>query len=154
LADRRRAIFLVPSDGFGRRQMGVLERAAAPGTSASSMLSGRSVTDSNATACWLSLSSIAAGTRLVLPSPNGSELSHLAAAAGATVVAGCLRNASAVATADSARPAAHPAHRTQRSRHAAWPIHLLVRPSSGMGTLQPPAQSRPLQRLRSEERQQ
>lgn len=34
--------------------------------------------------------------RLVLPSPNGSAISAAAAGAGATVVAGCLRNATAV----------------------------------------------------------
>jgi 2-phosphosulfolactate phosphatase len=50
----------------------------------------------------VSISHIAAGTRIVLPSPNGSELSFLAAASGATVVAGCLRNAAAVAEAASA----------------------------------------------------
>jgi 2-phosphosulfolactate phosphatase len=49
-----------------------------------------------------SLSGIAAGTRIVLPSPNGSELSFLAGGAGATVIAGCLRNATAVAGAASA----------------------------------------------------
>jgi 2-phosphosulfolactate phosphatase len=36
------------------------------------------------------------GTALVLPSPNGSTCARLAAEAGATVVAGCLRNAAAV----------------------------------------------------------
>jgi 2-phosphosulfolactate phosphatase len=43
------------------------------------------------------LSDISAGTRLVLPSPNGSALCFGALEAGADrVVAGCLRNASAV----------------------------------------------------------
>jgi len=43
------------------------------------------------------LSRIPAGTRLVLPSPNGAALSFGAREAGATaVVAGCLRNAPAV----------------------------------------------------------
>lgn len=43
-----------------------------------------------------SLSSLRPGERLVLPSPNGATCSALAAEAGATVVAGCLRNAGAV----------------------------------------------------------
>ena len=47
-----------------------------------------------------SLVDLRAGTRLVLPSPNGSALSFGAAEAGAgAVLAGCLRNASAVARA-------------------------------------------------------
>lgn len=46
-----------------------------------------------------SLQHIPPDTRLVLPSPNGSTLSRLAAEHGRTVFAGCLRNASAVAAA-------------------------------------------------------
>jgi 2-phosphosulfolactate phosphatase len=46
-----------------------------------------------------SLASLAPGDRLVLPSPNGSALSVAAAACGARVFAGCLRNAAAVAAA-------------------------------------------------------
>jgi 2-phosphosulfolactate phosphatase len=45
----------------------------------------------------LSLRGLEAGTRIVLPSPNGATCSLLAAGSGATVVAGCLRNAAAVA---------------------------------------------------------
>jgi 2-phosphosulfolactate phosphatase len=46
------------------------------------------------------LSDIPAGTRLVLPSPNGSALSFAATEAGVgTVLAGCLRNPTAIAAA-------------------------------------------------------
>ena len=44
-----------------------------------------------------SLVSAPAGLRLVLPSPNGSHIAFSARDRGFTVVAGCLRNASAVA---------------------------------------------------------
>jgi 2-phosphosulfolactate phosphatase len=44
-----------------------------------------------------SLTTISAGTRLVLPSPNGSALTVLAASLHRSVLAGCLRNATAVA---------------------------------------------------------
>ncbi|MEX1092669.1 MAG: 2-phosphosulfolactate phosphatase [Acidimicrobiia bacterium] len=44
-----------------------------------------------------SLTRIDPGTRLVLPSPNGAELSLLAESLDRTVVAACLRNAGAVA---------------------------------------------------------
>lgn len=47
----------------------------------------------------LSLETLPKGTRLVLPSPNGATLALLAADAGTTVIAGCLRNARAVAMA-------------------------------------------------------
>ncbi|HXC56586.1 MAG TPA: 2-phosphosulfolactate phosphatase [Rhizomicrobium sp.] len=50
-----------------------------------------------------SLQAIAPGTRLLLPSPNGSRLSL--AGGGAIVFAGCLRNASAVAAASLAAAA-------------------------------------------------
>jgi 2-phosphosulfolactate phosphatase len=45
-----------------------------------------------------SLAALPTGSRVVLPSPNGSTCAVTAAEAGATVVAGCLRNASAVAS--------------------------------------------------------
>jgi 2-phosphosulfolactate phosphatase len=44
-----------------------------------------------------SLIGISPGIQLVLPSPNGSSLAFEAMRGGATVVAGCLRNAAAVA---------------------------------------------------------
>ena len=44
-----------------------------------------------------SLTSAPPGLRLVLPSPNGSSLAFEAMATGAIVLAGCIRNASAVA---------------------------------------------------------
>lgn len=47
-----------------------------------------------------SLEALPPGARIVLPSPNGSTLAFTAAAdSGAAVIAGCLRNASAVAAA-------------------------------------------------------
>jgi 2-phosphosulfolactate phosphatase len=48
-----------------------------------------------------SLTLIPHGTRLVLPSPNGATICADAAALGGVVLAGCLRNASAVARAAS-----------------------------------------------------
>jgi 2-phosphosulfolactate phosphatase len=45
----------------------------------------------------VSLLSLGAGDRIVLPSPNGSTCATIASAMGATVVAACLRNASAIA---------------------------------------------------------
>lgn len=45
----------------------------------------------------VSLTTIPANTRIVLPSPNGSTLAFLAAAYRVPVFAGCLRNASATA---------------------------------------------------------
>ena len=47
----------------------------------------------------LSMSRARPGTKIVLPSPNGAEVSLAAVAQGAQVLAGCLRNAAAVAAA-------------------------------------------------------
>jgi 2-phosphosulfolactate phosphatase len=44
-----------------------------------------------------SLATLEFGQTLVLPSPNGAEVTLAAASTGATVLAGCLRNAAAVA---------------------------------------------------------
>ncbi len=46
----------------------------------------------------VSMQGASPGQRIVLPSPNGAALSLTAAESGAEVVAGCLRNAAAVAT--------------------------------------------------------
>lgn len=45
----------------------------------------------------VSLLALGPGDRVVLPSPNGSTCAAIASAKGATVVAGCLRNAPAIA---------------------------------------------------------
>jgi 2-phosphosulfolactate phosphatase len=52
-----------------------------------------------------SLVGLGRGARVVLPSPNGSTCAALAAGVGATVVAACLRNATAVSTWLNARAA-------------------------------------------------
>lgn len=49
-----------------------------------------------------SLVELPAGTRLALPSPNGATLCAAVAATGAVLLAGCMRNASAVAAAAQA----------------------------------------------------
>ncbi len=49
-----------------------------------------------------SLATVPAGTRLVLPSPNGSAISAVAASLHRALFAGCLRNATAVAAAATA----------------------------------------------------
>jgi 2-phosphosulfolactate phosphatase len=55
-----------------------------------------------------SLLDLAPGTLLALPSPNGATLCVAAARHGAVVLAGCLRNSSAVATAAADRAAGGP----------------------------------------------
>jgi 2-phosphosulfolactate phosphatase len=57
-----------------------------------------------------SLTGLTAGTRLALPSPNGATLCAAVAATGAVLLAGCLRNASAVAAA---------------ARAVGWPIGIV-----------------------------
>jgi 2-phosphosulfolactate phosphatase len=47
----------------------------------------------------LSMAAVDAGRRIVLPSPNGAEVSLAAAKSGGAVFAGCLRNAQAIAAA-------------------------------------------------------
>jgi 2-phosphosulfolactate phosphatase len=53
----------------------------------------------------VSLRNLTAADHILLPSPNGATLACLAAEAGAVVLAGCLRNAAAVAEAVNAFPA-------------------------------------------------
>lgn len=55
-----------------------------------------------------SLLDLPAGSRLVLPSPNGSAIAHAAVADGITVVGACLRNAAAVARWLAARAVSAP----------------------------------------------
>jgi 2-phosphosulfolactate phosphatase len=50
-----------------------------------------------------SLETLESGARIVLPSPNGSTLTTIAAESGVTVLAGCLRNATAVGQAAAQR---------------------------------------------------
>ena len=52
----------------------------------------------------VSLRNLQPTDHVLLPSPNGATLAHRAAAAGMTVLAGCLRNATAVAGAITAFP--------------------------------------------------
>jgi 2-phosphosulfolactate phosphatase len=67
-----------------------------------------------------SLETIPSGTRLVMPSPNGSTLSAHAGLTGSVVVTGCLRNAAAVASmaADIGPPIAVIAAGERREHHA------------------------------------
>lgn len=69
------------------------ERAAVVARAAGAVLAG----ERSWTLRPSSLVDIPAGTLLALPSPNGATLSAKAGLAGARVVAGCLRNATAVA---------------------------------------------------------
>ncbi len=55
-------------------------------------------TRQNRTLSPASLLDLEPGTRLVLPSPNGSAIAHAAASSGVPVVAACLRNATAAVT--------------------------------------------------------
>jgi 2-phosphosulfolactate phosphatase len=84
----------VPGRWPGREATGGARRAATPSSPGPSSLSP------------VSLLGIPAGTRAALASPNGATVSLALAEAGAVVLAGCLRNASAVAAAarDLGRP--------------------------------------------------
>lgn len=76
-----------------------------------------------------SLLSLPAGTRLALPSPNGATLSAAAAAHGAVVLAGCLRNASAVAAAALDLAAASPGVVGVVAAGERWRPHGRLRPA-------------------------
>jgi 2-phosphosulfolactate phosphatase len=74
----------------GRRELPVDVQLAGPRGGPGPSLSPASLVD------------LPAGTRLALPSPNGATLCAAVAASGAVLLAGCLRNASAVAAAAQA----------------------------------------------------
>jgi 2-phosphosulfolactate phosphatase len=74
------------------------ERAAAYAEERSAKLAGlRGIMGGQYSLAPSSLIDAPPGLRLVLPSPNGSSIAFAAMASGATVLAGCLRNAAAVA---------------------------------------------------------
>ena len=93
--------------GHGRRERGVTVWPHAGGETAPSCSPATSARCSPAPAppargprCRRSsLLELAPGTRLILPSPNGSGIAHAVSAAGIPVFAGCLRNAAAVVSA-------------------------------------------------------
>lgn len=72
------------------------ERAAAAAVQTGAVLAGPR-RGPGPTRSPASLTTLPAGTRLALPSPNGSALCAPGAGSGAHVLAGCLRNAAAVA---------------------------------------------------------
>ncbi len=88
-----------------------------------------------------SLVTIPAGTRLVLPSPNGSALSFAALDGGAAVLAGCLRNASAVGAAAAAWAVAGPADALgvlaagERWKGATGPMRVAIEDLVGAGAI-------------------
>src|SRR4051812_27073933 len=71
--------------------------AAYAGERGAELARGRDCSDGKSSLAPSSLVDAPRGLRLVLPSPNGSSLAFAARASGAVVVAGCLRNAAAVA---------------------------------------------------------
>jgi 2-phosphosulfolactate phosphatase len=73
----------------------------------------------------LSMAAANAGTKIVLPSPNGAEVSLAAAKSGGAVFAGCLRNARAVAAA--ARAVSPPIAIIAAGER--WPVNGSLRPS-------------------------
>ncbi|MCA9316383.1 MAG: 2-phosphosulfolactate phosphatase [Planctomycetes bacterium] len=77
------------------------DRAAARAKEVGAVLATRRGEGSGPSLSPASLSSLPPGSRLLLPSPNGSELSTKSPAP--TTLAGCLRNAKAVAQAAAAR---------------------------------------------------
>lgn len=73
------------------------DRAARLAQRLGAVLGGRRSSESAYTLSPVSFLQAPSATTVVLASPNGAEVSLAAASCGATVVAGCLRNAAAVA---------------------------------------------------------
>lgn len=108
-ADRAQVVVVVDVLSFSTSVTVALERGARvwphPGgeqahelaRSLEAVLAGTRSHTSGPSLSPASLLDLAPGTRLVLPSPNGSSIAHVLMSSPALVLIGCLRNASAVA---------------------------------------------------------